>query len=172
VFALDDPRGFALAYRRHHAAALRAAEAVLHDRAAAEDVVQEVFADLWARPERFDGRRGSLAGYVTLRARCQAIDAHRSRRSRDAAHDRACAVEPPPPPETPVDAAVRAEVRERLQRTLAQLPATQRAALLLTSAAGLSISELAQVTGAPLGTAKGRVRLGLARARTLLEAAA
>jgi RNA polymerase sigma-70 factor, ECF subfamily len=171
VFALDDPCGFALAYRRHHAMALRAAEAVLHDRAAAEDVVQEVFADLWARPERFDGRRGSLAGFVTLRARCQAIDAHRSHRSRGAAHERAGAVEAPPP-ENPADAAARAEVRERLQGTLARLPAAQRAALLLTSAAGLSISELAQVTGAPLGTAKGRVRLGLARARTLLEAAA
>jgi RNA polymerase sigma-70 factor (ECF subfamily) len=171
VFALDDPRGFALAYRRHQPAALRAAEAVLHDRAAAEDVVQEVFADLWARPERFDGRRGSLAGYVALRARCQAIDAHRSRRSRDSAHDRAGAAVPAPP-ESPADAALRAELRERLERMLAQLPAAQRAALLLTSAWGLSVSELAQATGAPLGTAKGRVRLGLARARTLLDAAA
>ncbi len=170
MFKLDDPHGFAVAYRRHHAIALWAADAVLHDRAAAEDVVQEVFADLWARPERFDGRRGSLAGYVTLRARSRAIDLHRSRRSRDAAHDRAGAAEAPPP-EDPADAALRAEVRERLQRALAQLPAAQRAALLLTSAAGLSISELAQATGAPLGTAKGRVRLGLARARTLLEAA-
>jgi len=171
VFALDDPAGFALAYRRHHAVALRAAEAVLHDRAAAEDVVQEVFADLWARPERFDGRRGSLGGYVTLRARYRAIDAHRSRRSWESAHERAGAVQPAPP-ESPADAAVRAELRERLVGTLAQLPDAQRAALVLTSACGLSISELAQVTGAPLGTAKGRVRLGLARARALLESAA
>lgn len=168
MFALDDPAGFALAYRRHHGVALRAAEAVLHDRAAAEDVVQEVFADLWARPERFDGRRGSLAGYVTLRARYRAIDAHRSRRSRESAHERAGAVAPPPP-ESPAEAAVRAELREHLVGTLAQLPAAQRAALVLTAACGLSISELAEVTGAPLGTAKGRVRLGLARARALLE---
>ena len=171
MFKLDDPHGFALAYRRHHAIALWAADAVLHDRAAAEDVVQEVFADLWARPERFDGRRGSLAGYVTLRARSRAIDLHRSRRSRDAAHDRAGAAEAPPP-EDPADAALRAEVRERLERALAELPAAQRAALRLTAACGLSISELARLTGVPLGTAKGRVRLGLARARMLMEAPA
>jgi RNA polymerase sigma-70 factor (ECF subfamily) len=173
MFDLGDRCAFALAYERHRAVALRAADAVLHDRAAAEDVVQEVFADLWARPGRFDASRGTLGAYVALRARSGAIDAHRARRARESAQARAGAAEPgPAAPESPADAALRAELRERLKRALAQLPAAQRAAVLLTSAHGFSMSELAHLTGTPLGTAKSRVRLGLARTRVLLESAA
>jgi RNA polymerase sigma-70 factor (ECF subfamily) len=110
---------------------------------------------------------------VALRARSRAIDAQRARRSREAAQARAGAAAPAPaPPESPADAALRAELRERLDGALAQLPAAQRAAVLLTSAHGFSVGEVARLTGAPLGTAKSRVRLGLARTRALLEAAA
>jgi RNA polymerase sigma-70 factor (ECF subfamily) len=171
MLKLGDPHGFAMAYERHRGAALRAAEAILRDRAAAEDVVQEVFAELWARPGRFDAGRAPLGSYVALRARSKAIDAQRARRSWESAHARAGAA-PAPPPETPADAAIRAEVRERILGVLSQLPAAQRAAVLLTSANGFTMNELARITGAPLGTAKSRVRLGLGRTRALLESAA
>ena len=71
---LRDPHTFDDAYRRYRPEAFAAALRVLRDPVAAEDVVQEVFAQLWRRPQFYDERRGSLGGYVALLARSRAID--------------------------------------------------------------------------------------------------
>ena len=71
---LHDPREFNRAYREHAPAMLSAATRVLHDSAAAEDVVQDVFMHLWRRPDSFDASRGSLGSFLTMMARSRALD--------------------------------------------------------------------------------------------------
>jgi RNA polymerase sigma-70 factor (ECF subfamily) len=169
---LTDPACFARAYRDHRARAFSIANRVLRDPAAAEDVVQDVFAEIWSRPRAFDARRGSLSTYIGVLARCRAIDQQRSRKAREAALARAAAAEPPPDPhESPAETTIRADERGRTLRALDELPAEQRDAVLLNFGGGLTVPEIARVTGIPLGTAKSRVRLGLRKSRTLLEAA-
>src|SRR3954449_2050239 len=85
---LQDPAQFARAYRQHRPAMFAAAQRVLRDQAAAEDVVQDVFTSLWRKPGRFDARRGSLATYLTLLAHSRAVDRWRSRSARAAALER------------------------------------------------------------------------------------
>ena len=86
--SLHDPTVLSAAYRDFAPAALRAADAVLHDRAAAEDVVQDVFLELWQGKARFDRDRGKLDSYVTMLARSRALDRWRSRSASNAAASR------------------------------------------------------------------------------------
>src|SRR3954453_1119636 len=85
---LRDPLQFDAAYRRLAPLALKAATQVLHDAAAAEDVVQDVFMQLWLKPGAYDPKRSSLASYVSMMARSRAVDRWRTRVAREAAVDR------------------------------------------------------------------------------------
>lgn len=149
---------------------IAAAHAVLHDTAAAEDVVHDVFAGLWSRPASYDASRGGLRGYLTLLARSRALDRWRTRAARTAAIDRTAQAEAlRPEPEQPDDVVVRRDLAAQAIGALEALPQPQRAALLLTYGAGLSTHEMAKAVEVPLGTAKSRVRLGLQRARQLVD---
>jgi RNA polymerase sigma-70 factor, ECF subfamily len=162
---LDDPQTFARAYREYRAAALAAAQRVLHDQGAAEDVVQEVFVHLWRRPRSFDERRGSLRSYITMLARSRAIDRWRSQAVQDSAVER-LRLEPSTVHED--SAAERAIARERAAwaaRIVDRLPGPQREAVLLAYGADMSAGEIAAALGVPHGTAKSRVRLGLEKLR-------
>ena len=86
---LRDPQQFNDAYRRLAPLALASANRVLRDEAAAEDVVQDVFVQLWLRPDSYDASRGSLASYVSMLARSRALDRWRARSSREHAVARA-----------------------------------------------------------------------------------
>ena len=164
---------FAHAYADHRELAFRAAHGVLRDRAAAEDVVQEVFLHIWSRPRSFDPTRGSLATYIGVLARSRAIDQWRSRQTREAVISRAAAVERPGEhDDATAEQAIRTDLRTRSLRAIETLPPEQREALLLSYGHDLTVREVAARTGAPLGTAKSRVRLGLRRTRSLLEEAA
>ena len=165
-----DSREFSDVYRHLAPVAIRAAERVLHDRAASEDVAQDVFAGLWERPAAYDPTRGSLAGYVAMVARSRALDRWRSRQASDAAterlgHDVGFAVEG-----SVADSAV---WRERVDLAIAALraaPHEQRQAVLLAYGAGYTAREVAALTRVPIGTAKSRIRLGLIHARAALGA--
>src|SRR5215212_557512 len=85
---LRDPNQFNEAYRRLAPLALASANRVLRDEAAAEDVVQDVFMQLWLRPSAFDPARGSLTSYITMLARSRALDRWRTRSARESAVDR------------------------------------------------------------------------------------
>jgi len=174
---LHDSATFAQAYAEHarsvHATALR----VLGDPARAQDVVQDVFARLWARPSRFDASRGELGPYLRLMARSRALDLWREGQAAGRASDRVrdlVAVEAPGRDETrrPDAATERAETRETVRAALRELPGAQREALVLAYWGGLTADEIAQRTQTPLGTAKSRIRLGLTRMRTTMAAAA
>ena len=162
--SLADPHAFAAAYTEHRASALAAAQRVLHDRAAAEDVVQDVFAHLWRRPRLFDERRGSLRSYITMLARSRAIDRWRSQAVQDSLVDR---LGPDAPPEEPSvsEHVIERERRAEVVALVDRLPEVQREAIVLAFGAGLTSGEIAAAVGVPHGTAKSRVRLGLAKLR-------
>jgi RNA polymerase sigma-70 factor (ECF subfamily) len=169
---LKDPQQYESAYRRLSPRVRAAANQVLHDPAAAEDVMQDVFMQLWQRPETYDPRRGSLDSYVSMVARARAIDRWRSTKAlgraveRTGEHSRADAAVQ----ESAAEGAIRREQSRALLRALKTVPAEQREALVLTGH-GLAQWEIARLTGAPLGTVKGRIRLGMRKARTTLVAA-
>src|SRR3954453_2870306 len=130
---LLDPMQFDAAYRTHRRRVRAAAQRVVGDAGAAEDVVQEVFLKLWLRPELFDAKRGSLAAFLCVMARSPAPDRLRA----DGALDRACgrlaeyrALEPVTS-EEPVAALIRSDEREELRRAMLKLPVAQREALTL-----------------------------------------
>jgi len=169
---LRDPLQFNDAYKRLSPLALAAANRVLRDQAAAEDVVQDVFMQLWLRPSAYDPARGSLTSYVTMLARSRAVDRWRTRGARESAVERSAeqvraehANE-----ESAAEPVIRRERAHTLLTALDELPADQRDALLLAYGRGLTAQEIARATGIPLGTAKSRVRLGLRKARETLQA--
>jgi RNA polymerase sigma-70 factor (ECF subfamily) len=165
---------FEAAYRDLAPRANAIATRVLRDGSAAEDVVQEVFIDLWRRPHAFDSTRGTLSAYVSMLARCRALDRLRALAAHDAAAERSAreSAVAAAAPESAADPILRRERRDELVEVLGGIPRSQREAVFLSCGLGLTNRELAHVSRIPLGTAKSRLRLGLRRARAALEAAA
>jgi RNA polymerase sigma-70 factor (ECF subfamily) len=172
---LRDPRQFNEAYRRHAPLARAAAARVLRDESAAEDVVQDVFMQLWLRPSAYDPARGSLGAYVTMLARSRAVDRWRSRGAHESALRRSAAEARATGGQTAESAAepvIRRDRSRRLASVIGELPSEQRSAMLLAYGRGMSAREIADATKIPLGTAKSRLRLGLRKARESLDVAA
>ena len=168
---LADPEAFTAAYRRLAPAARTAALSVLRDEAAAEDVVQDVFCELWMRPGAYRPERGSLATFVYLLARSRALDRLRSSAAAAAAlHRDALEAQARPRAAEPTSEEVirRVSASEMLSE-LDRLPDGQRAAVLLHHVGGLSDGELARAMQVPLGTAKSRIRIGTRRARDAMQ---
>ena len=172
---LKDPRQFDDAYRQLSPQAIAAANRVLRDESAAEDVVQDVFMQLWLRPSSYNAERGPLSAYVTMMSRSRALDRWRSRTARDAAVERTkveVRVTGHGAEEPADEQAIRRDRNRRLAHAIGRLPAEQRDALLLAYGRGMTASEIAEATAIPLGTAKSRLRLGLRKTREHLAAAA
>jgi RNA polymerase sigma-70 factor (ECF subfamily) len=170
VTDLRNSAQFDRAYRRHAPQMLAAANRVLRNPAAAEDVVQDVFMQLWRNPGAYDARRGALGSYLTMMARSRALDRWRTRAARDAAVERSKQEQrvESATGESAADRVLRRDGEQRMLRALDELPGDQREAVLLAFGRGLTAREIATAADVPLGTAKSRVRLGLERARTSL----
>ena len=170
---LTDAEAFRTAYEAHHDALVALAWRVLRDSAAAEDVVQDVFLELWTSPTSFDARRGSLRSYLRMIVKSRALDRWRSRAVAAAAAERAHAetAATARAGDSAADPVIRQETARTVREVVDSLPRPQREVILLAYGGGLSTPEVATVTGMPLGTAKSRMRLGLARAREALVAA-
>jgi RNA polymerase sigma-70 factor (ECF subfamily) len=164
-----DEGSFYAAFRDHSRAVHRTAWEVLRDDGLADDVVQEVFLGLWRRPERFDPRRGDLRTFLQVHARGRALDAWRAAEARRRAQERLVdtTLSQRPAPDAASVVAER-EQRADVLRAIHALPSGQRDAAVLTCL-GYSAGEVATVTQIPLGTAKSRVRLGLAKVRRELD---
>lgn len=165
---LTDPRQFARVYDEHAPSAERAAMRILGSRAAAQDVVQDVFLRVWRNPRKFDAARGGIGPYLRLMARSRALDVWREGQAAGRASDRLKVVvdgAEAPLAERPADAAERRIARGDLATALGTLPDEQREAVVLAYWGGLSAGEIATRIRVPLGTAKSRVRLGLAKLR-------
>jgi RNA polymerase sigma-70 factor (ECF subfamily) len=146
---------------------------MLHDRADADDLVSEVFWEVWKKADRFDPTRGSAKTYISTLTRSRAIDRqrsgnHRAKNSEDAQNSKPVATEAENEG-NPFDHAVHDERRERVRSALRQLDPKQREALELVFFEGLSQSEISIRLSKPLGTIKTTIRQGYIRLRDCLR---
>ena len=163
---LGEPLDFRAAFDEHHRKVYAAAFSVLNDAALAQDVVQDVFLRLWRRPHAFDPARGDLGAYLRLMGRSRALDLWRETQVRGRASDRLRLVTVERPEENhPAALAEHRAESEQLREALGRLPQAQREALVLAYWGGLTADQIARRVKVPLGTAKSRIRLGLARLR-------
>jgi RNA polymerase sigma-70 factor (ECF subfamily) len=151
-----DDAAMAQLYDRYSGVVYSVALRVLGDTGAAEDVLQEVFLQLWRNPGTFDASRGSLPGWLAVIARNRAIDSLRKRRPEDEISDVVVSVEP-----DMVRGVEWSRTLEKIRAALGGMPPLQRAALELSFFEGLTHTEIAEKTGEPLGTIKTRIRAGL-----------
>jgi RNA polymerase sigma-70 factor (ECF subfamily) len=148
-----DEQAMAQLYERYSPIVYSVALRVLGDTGAAEDVVQEVFMQLWRNPDVFDATRGSLPAWLAVITRNRAIDSLRKRRPETDISDVVVSVEP--------DLAGSAELScalEKIRGVLGGMPPPQRSALEMAFFEGLTHTEIAERTGEPLGTIKTRIR--------------
>jgi RNA polymerase sigma-70 factor, ECF subfamily len=172
---LSDPFTFGRVYDEHRRAVHATAYRVLNSSAAAQDVVQDVFLRVWRNPAKFDARRGDVGAYLRLMARSRAVDLWRESQASGRAEDRlkvAVGTEPPRHDAQPDQLALASADRSIVRAALGRLPDPQREALVLAYWGGLTADQIAARAGVPLGTAKSRIRLGLARLRDELAPAA
>lgn len=165
---LSDPRAFERAYDEHGRGVYAAAMRILGNPAQAQDVTQDVFLRVWRRPGAFDARRGELGPYLRLMARSRALDVWREGQAAGRASDRlkvVAAGEEPRTEDAPAASAERDEARALVRAALGKLPRAQREALVLAYWGGMTADEIARRSQVPLGTAKSRIRLGLAKLR-------
>jgi len=168
VVAVDlrDPQTFRRAFNEHHRAVYTAAFRIVNDAGQAQDVVQDVFLRLWRRPGSFNPERGDLGTYLRLMGRSRALDLWREGQVRGRAADRLKLVsEEPPVEDHPAVLAERDQDRAEVREALGRLPEAQREAIVLAYWGGLTADQIARHSHVPLGTAKSRIRLGLARLR-------
>lgn len=172
--ALGEERALGELYDRHGAVAYSLACAIVRDATDAEEVVADAFAQMWRGAAAFDPQRGTVAAWITTIVRTRSLDLLRAQRRRARVLDEVLAEEgnspgTPSPEDTPDRNAERAEVRDLVRRSLADLPAPQRRVLELAYFGGLSQSEIAEMLSEPLGTVKTRMRAGLDKLRTALR---
>src|SRR5215813_6941379 len=151
-----DSNAMTLLYDRYSSIVYAVALRVLGDTGAAEDVLQEVFLQLWRNPGVFDSSRGNLGAWLAVIARNRAIDGIRKRRPETDIGDVVVSVEP-----DLAGDAERACAMEKVRGALQSMPAAQRSALEMAYFEGLTHIEIAAKTGEPLGTIKTRIRNAL-----------
>ncbi|HEX5622251.1 MAG TPA: sigma-70 family RNA polymerase sigma factor [Solirubrobacteraceae bacterium] len=164
-----DARAFEIIYERHSAAAFSLAYRMMGTRSGAEDVTQDAFLSLWRSGARYDRARGSVRTWVLGIVHHRAIDAlrratvHDKRRAGDEGiEERFEASE-----RTDVEAARREEAGT-VRSALSTLPADQCQVIELAYFGGFTHTEIAEMLEAPVGTIKGRMRLGLKKMRAQL----
>jgi RNA polymerase sigma-70 factor (ECF subfamily) len=140
---------------------------ILHSRPEAEDILQDVFIQVWKTAANFDESRGRPFTWLVTLARSRAIDRLRALGSRQRVADEAMQAAPESTSDSEADA-LQSEQRGVVRAALKELPAEQREALVLAYFEGLTQTEIAARLGAPLGTIKTRMRSGMIKLRELL----
>lgn len=151
-------------YDRYSPVVYAVALRVLGETGAAEDVLQEVFLQLWRNPGAFDAARGSLGAWLAVITRNRAIDALRKRRPETDIEEVFVSVVPDLASE-----ADRVRAAQKVRGVLGTMPSAQRSALEMAYFEGMSHSEIASKTGEPLGTIKTRIRAGLMALRKAFQ---
>ena len=164
-----ETRAFEVVFDRHGGACFSLAYRMCGRRAMAEDVVQEAFLSLWRSGARYDRTRGSVRSWVLAVVHHRAIDALRRgvvRDSRDVGEEGIA--ERLAAPDSTEAEVVRRDEAHTVRAALAVLPAEQRAVIELAYFGGFTHLQIAEMLGLPIGTVKGRMRLGLTKMRLAL----
>jgi RNA polymerase sigma-70 factor (ECF subfamily) len=164
-----DDHALAEVFDRLGSAVYGAVLRILGDWTAAQDVVQDVFVELWRRPGRYDPASGSLRTYLTVLARHRAVDVVRSELRRIARQERHHRLTPPQGADSPGDEVAAAEAAGVVRAAVRRLPDNQRQVVELAYFRGLSYREVVAAAGIPEGTAKSRLRLALAKLESALD---
>ena len=162
-----DPEAFEVFYDRHGGAAYSLAYRILGERGAAEDCIQEAFISIWRSGGKFDAARGSVRSWTLSIVRNRAIDVLRSKAGKapKMTFDDDEIIDSRPADELTDEEAMRNETATEVRGALSQLPGEQSKVIQLAYFGGFSQSEIAGMLNVPLGTVKGRMRLGLEKIR-------
>lgn len=164
--ARGDRTALAAVYDRYAARLLAIGLRMLNDRREAEDVLHDVFIEIWQRAGDFDPSRGSVRAWLFVRMRSRTLDrCRRTGRARARETDHAA-----PAPTAAIDPA-RAADQNRVLAALEALPAAQREVIELSYFRGLSSAALAEKLDVPVGTIKSRVAAALAKLRAAFDPA-
>jgi RNA polymerase sigma-70 factor, ECF subfamily len=168
-----DPDAFAVLYERHSGSAYALAYRMTGTRGAAEDVTQEAFISVWRSGARFDRSRGSVRTWVLGIVHHRAIDALRRGKVRDRPRvdDENAAEKLEAPENTELEVARRDEAAT-VRRAMEVLPSEQVQVIELAYFGGFTHTEIADMLDTPVGTVKGRMRLGLKKLRVQLGSGA
>jgi RNA polymerase sigma-70 factor, ECF subfamily len=173
--AAADERALGELYDRHGGMAYALALAIVREGADAEEVVADVFGQVWRNAARFDPGRGSVAGWLATITRTRALDLLRARGRRVRAIERAAQADADglasplgTPAEGPDRGVERQEARRLVTRSLGELPEPQRRVIEMAYFGGLSQTEIAAELREPLGTVKTRMRAGMEKLRGAL----
>jgi RNA polymerase sigma-70 factor (ECF subfamily) len=166
----SDPRAFEVVYERHSGAAFSLAYRMVGRGNVAEDVVQEAFLSLWRSGARYERTRGSVRTWVLGIVHHRAIDQLR----RSSVHDKRRASDEGLEERMESGERTDAEVARReeaasIRSAMTTLPADQSHVIELAYFGGFTHTEIAEILGAPVGTVKGRMRLGLEKLRNQLR---
>jgi RNA polymerase sigma-70 factor (ECF subfamily) len=159
-------------YDRYHRYAYALAYRILHESTSAEDIVQEVFLSVWRKAASYQKHHGSVFSWLQAIVHHRAIDRVRSAAHRD--HQwtplQAEGEQDPPSDQREVwEQAWQHEQSELIRQVLEQLPSEQRQVIELAYFGGYTHAEIAEKENIPLGTVKGRMRLGLQKMKHLLR---
>ena len=160
-----DERAMAVLFDRYSKIVYSVSLRVLRDTASAEDVMQEIFMQIWRNPNSFVAAKGSLGGWLSVVARNRSIDTLRRKRPSEQVEEMNL-----PSSTNLADEAERSILMERARAAVLLLPVEQRKTLEMAFFDGLTHSEIAEMTGDPLGTVKTRIRSGLLTLRKAFQA--
>lgn len=159
----DDALAFEELYDRYSATAFSLARVICESTEDAQDAVQEGFLNAWRNRARYDQARGSPKAWVLALIRYRSIDTFRRHRNGDGVRASDDYLQMLPAPHRVEADAIQNDEANRLRATLQQLPALQREVIVLAYFGGLTHTEIGNHLHLPLGTVKGRMRLGLRR---------
>lgn len=166
--ARGDETALAAVYDRYRTILFGLILRILHDRQEAEDVLQEVFLQVWRRAADFDEERGRAFTWLVTIARSRALDRLRTASARSRLAEQVAQSPVDDVGDAAVDV-VKSEAAAVVRQALATLPEEQRRTLFLAYFEGLTQTEIAARLGDPLGTVKTRMRSGLKTLRDLMR---
>jgi RNA polymerase sigma-70 factor (ECF subfamily) len=164
-----DAAAFALLYDRHSRAAYGLAYRILGEATAAEDVVQEAFLTIWRQAATYGPERGTVRAWLLAIVHHRAIDHVRRRSYREERQQALDAVADPPDSADTWEQACQSVEGQHVREALEHLPPDQRRSITLAYFGGYTHDEIARLLGVPLGTVKGRLRIGLQKMRGYLD---
>jgi RNA polymerase sigma-70 factor (ECF subfamily) len=167
-----DRQSFEQLYERFSGVLFSTAYRILNDQEGAEDVLQDVFVQIWDKASMYDSKRGKPLTWAVTLTRNKAIDRLRSVQRRNRLNDEVeeeASIDAQIHSEQPVDAVEAMEKSRLIRSAVLQLSKEQREAIELAFFTGLTQNEIADELKQPLGTVKARIRRGMMKLKELVE---